>query len=170
MTILEHRKNTTEVKEMTLGFLVKDNKVLLAMKKRGFGVGRWNGIGGKLEVNESPESAMKREANEEINIKIQSFRTAGSIIFYDSGNVDYKKKALKVYLYIIDKWDGIPKESEEMRPQWFDIKELPFRDMWNDDRYWLETVLSGKSITSEFLIDEANNKILEYVIDVKRQI
>ena len=91
MTILEHRKNTTEVKEMTLGFLVKDNKVLLAMKKRGFGVGRWNGIGGKLEVNESPESAMKREANEEINIKIQSFRTAGKTLVFNIRVVGIKK-------------------------------------------------------------------------------
>ncbi len=170
MTIVEHRKNTKEVKEMTLGFLIRDSSVLLAMKKRGFGVGKWNGVGGKLEINEDPESAMKREAYEEIGIEILSFRTAGTITFYDSGNVDYKKKALKVYLYLIDKWEGTPKESEEMTPKWFDINSIPFENMWDDDKYWLKLVLSGKNVTSEFLIDEVNNKIIEHIIDVKRQI
>ncbi len=170
MTILEHRKNMKEVKEMTLGFLIKEDKVLLAMKKRGFGVGKWNGIGGKLEINEDSESAMKREAYEEIGIEILSFKTAGTITFYDSENVDYKKKPLKVYLYLIDKWEGTPKESEEMKPQWFDINSIPFESMWDDDKYWLKHVLSGKIVTSEFLIDETNNKILEQIINVKRQI
>jgi hypothetical protein len=36
-------------KQATLLFLIKDQKILLAMKKRGFGKGRWNGVGGKPE-------------------------------------------------------------------------------------------------------------------------
>jgi hypothetical protein len=31
----------------TLLFLQKDDELLLAMKKRGFGAGRWNGVGGR---------------------------------------------------------------------------------------------------------------------------
>ncbi len=170
MKIVEHRKNTKVIKEMTLGFLIKEDKVLLAMKKRGFGVGKWNGVGGKLEMNEDPESAMKREAYEEICIKVLSLRTAGTITFYDFENVEYKKNASKVYLYLIDKWEGTPKESEEMKPKWFNINSIPFENMWDDDKYWLKLVLSGKSITSEFLIDETKNKIIEHIVKVKRHI
>ena len=35
-------------KLLTLVFLREGGKVLLGMKKRGFGVGKWNGFGGKV--------------------------------------------------------------------------------------------------------------------------
>ena len=49
---------------MTLCLVVKENTILLGMKKRGFGVGRWNGFGGKLHEGESIEDAAKRETLE----------------------------------------------------------------------------------------------------------
>lgn len=36
----------------TLCFIIKNGKVLLARKKRGFGKGKWNGTGGKVKSNE----------------------------------------------------------------------------------------------------------------------
>lgn len=38
-----------------------DIKVLLGLKKRGLGVDKWNGFGGKLEPGETIEEAAKRE-------------------------------------------------------------------------------------------------------------
>lgn len=31
---------------------------------------------------------------------------------------------------------GTVQESEEMRPKWFGIHEIPLEQMWIDDRYW----------------------------------
>lgn len=53
-------------KVLTLCVLVNDDRVLLGMKKRGFGVGRWNGFGGKLELHETVEEAARREIFEEV--------------------------------------------------------------------------------------------------------
>ena len=39
----------------------KQEEILLGMKKRGFGVGRWNGFGGKLDGNETIEEGAIRE-------------------------------------------------------------------------------------------------------------
>lgn len=36
------------------------NQILLGMKKRGLGSGKWNGFGGKVEPNETIEEAAKR--------------------------------------------------------------------------------------------------------------
>lgn len=47
-------------KILTLVLVHDATKVLLGMKKRGFGVGRWNGFGGKVEPNETIEEAAKR--------------------------------------------------------------------------------------------------------------
>ena len=55
-----------KILETTLLLLRKDNEILLAKKKRGFGEGKYNGVGGKLEDGETPEEAMIRETEEEI--------------------------------------------------------------------------------------------------------
>ena len=62
------QKYGKDLKEVTLCYLLdKDNKkVLIAMKKRGFGVGKLNGAGGKLKEGETVEQALLRETKEEI--------------------------------------------------------------------------------------------------------
>jgi len=45
---------------MTLTFIIKNDEVLLGMKNRGMGKGKWNGFGGKKEPNETIFDAAKR--------------------------------------------------------------------------------------------------------------
>ena len=54
--------------ETTLCLLRRNEEILLAMKKRGFGEGKYNGVGGKIEGTETPEAAMLRETKEEIGV------------------------------------------------------------------------------------------------------
>ena len=56
----------------TLCLLIKDNKILLPIKKRGFGKGKNNGVGGKLEDGETELEAMIRETKEEIGVDVMS--------------------------------------------------------------------------------------------------
>lgn len=129
-------------KALTLCIVHDSGRVLLGMKKRGFGAGRWNGFGGKLEPEESAFQAAHRELEEESGVKALDMRERGSIKFHflDTGMI------LNVYLYSATKFSGEPVESEEMRPQWFDIKDIPFKDMWPDDIFWLPKLLEGKNI------------------------
>ena len=60
--------------EATLMLLRKNDEILLAMKKRGFGVGKFNGVGGKLIIGETPEMAMLRETKEEMGLFQVSMR------------------------------------------------------------------------------------------------
>lgn len=53
--------------ETTLCLLKKDDEILLAMKKRGFGEGKYNGVGGKIEKGETPEETMIRETRKRTN-------------------------------------------------------------------------------------------------------
>ena len=48
-------------KLLTLLFVLEPSRVLLGMKKRGFGAGRWNGFGGKVQMEESIEEAAIRQ-------------------------------------------------------------------------------------------------------------
>jgi len=38
----------------------RERAILLGYKKRGFGAGKWNGFGGKVEIGETVEDAAKR--------------------------------------------------------------------------------------------------------------
>ena len=48
-------------------------RLLLGLKKRGFGQGKWNGFGGKLDEGETPRQAAIREMKEESDV--ESVRT-----------------------------------------------------------------------------------------------
>ena len=155
-SISDYEKEYPKLRKVTLCYLLnKENgEVLIAMKKRGFCAGRWNGIGGKLNEGESIEEALIREAKEEIGVTLTSFRKAGAISFYFSGpgSQDFNQE---VHVFTADSWEGTPKESEEMAPKWVKITNLPFNEMWPDDRLWLKDVLLGAYVKAKFLFDES---------------
>jgi 8-oxo-dGTP pyrophosphatase MutT (NUDIX family) len=145
-----------DLRKVTLAYLVnKDNgNVLIAMKKRGFGSGRFNGVGGKLKEGESVKDAMMRETKEEIGVTPKSFEETGVINFYfDGGRDDFNQE---VHVFVIYSWEGEPSESEEMKPMWIAKDHLPFEKMWPDDKYWLSDLLEGRRINASFLFGEGD--------------
>jgi 8-oxo-dGTP diphosphatase len=138
----------------TLLFLVRDDEVLLAMKKRGFGAGKWNGVGGKLEPGETIEQALVRECQEEINVTPKSWRKVAEHDFVQDATT--APWHMYVHAYIAYDWEGKPTETEEMRPQWFKFSHIPYAEMWDDDELWLERVLAGETLKGSFTFDEQN--------------
>lgn len=148
-------------KILSLLFLRKNGQVLLAMKKRGFGQGRWNGVGGKVEQDETIESAMVRESQEEIGITPLNYEKVADIRFDEFFKGE--PTLMHVHVYTATKWQGTPTESEEMSPQWFKESEIPYTQMWADDPYWLPQVLSGEKISADFKLDESD-AIVSHII------
>ena len=134
--------------ETTLLLLIRDDEILLARKKRGFGCGKYNGVGGKLEIGETPLDAMIREAKEEIGIIPTKYEKVGIVEFM--GFLNKEKTNLIFHLYTANSWDNNPIETEEMEPKWFKIKDIPYDNMFIDDKYWLPLVLDGKKIKAFF--------------------
>jgi ADP-ribose pyrophosphatase YjhB (NUDIX family) len=135
-----------EEKDYTLVFCRKvslDGKreILLGMKKRGFGIGKWNGFGGKLEGTETIEEGAIRELEEESCIRTSGLRRRGFLVFklLDVG------KIMRVHVFDTFEFSGEPTETEEMRPKWYNEDEIPFDSMWLDDKYWFSYLLEGKS-------------------------
>jgi ADP-ribose pyrophosphatase YjhB (NUDIX family) len=136
----------------TLLFFVKDNQILLAMKKRGFGAGKWNGVGGKIEADETIEQALVRESIEEVSMKPLSWVKVAELDFVQDATTD--PWHMYVHAYIAREWEGEPVESEEMKPQWYSLNDIPYSNMWDDDQYWLPRVLAGEKVEGNFVFDE----------------
>jgi 8-oxo-dGTP diphosphatase/2-hydroxy-dATP diphosphatase len=142
------------LKQATLVFLIKKSgfetkEICLAMKKRGFGANRWNGVGGKVKVGETIEQSAIREAEEEISVKIKDFYKVAELTFYFSENPDWNQT---VYVYLAKSWEGEPIESEEMCPQWYQVDKIPYDDMWPDDIFWLPKVIQGSKLKANFTL------------------
>lgn len=149
-------------KELTLLFLVRDDELLLAMKKRGFGVGRWNGVGGKVEEGESLEQALVRECQEEIAVTPTTFEKVADITFNEVH--EDERKIMHVNVYLCTEWTGEPTESDEMRPAWFKQSDIPYDECWSDDPYWLPQVLAGKKVRATFTMDD-NDQVTEHEVE-----
>ncbi len=152
-------------KTLSLLFLRRDDEVLLAMKKRGFGEGRWNGVGGKVEAGETIEAAMVRETEEEISVTPVAYEKVADIRFDEY--FKNEPALMHVHVFIATEWTGEPIESDEMAPRWFKIKDIPYSLMWSDDPYWLPEVLEGKKISADFKLDQADNIISHTIEEVK---
>jgi 8-oxo-dGTP diphosphatase len=138
------------MKQVTLLFLLSDNQVLLAMKKRGFGQGKWNGVGGKVEEGEHEWDAAIRECKEEIGVTPYEPRLVGRIHFYELRDPDFHHYC---HIFVADSWEGEPVETEEMRPRWFHQTSLPYGSMWPDDILFEGTItLDGDIVHHHDLI------------------
>ncbi len=139
------------MKKATLIFLInpETQRICLGMKKRGFGVNKWNGFGGKVSEEEGIEQAAIRELQEEanVNITLQNLEKVGVMKFTFTDKPDWGQE---VHIFLVRKWENEPTESEEMRPQWFKYAEVPYQLMWADDAVWLPKVLAGEKLTGEF--------------------
>lgn len=157
------------LRKNTLVFLVKRKgkkitDICLAMKKRGFGVGRWNGVGGKVktDLKESIKQAAIREAKEEISVDVSKSLEKVAVnkyYFVHNPTID-----LEIHTYLCDNWIGKPTESEEMKPRWFKVEKVPFKKMWDSDHYWIPLILKGKKLKCKSYVDD---KDITFKRDIK---
>ncbi|CAE6409937.1 hypothetical protein ACGC1H_006486 [Rhizoctonia solani] len=152
----ESWRTGTAIKRFTNAFVVDSaqNKVLLGLKKRGFGKGIYNGFGGKVDPGESVGDAALRELQEESHLTAP-LEPCGLLLFVGAGHAH----AHHITVFRAHTWQGEPTETDEMRPEWFAYPSLsvpstpvpsdafppfPFEDMWKDDPLWIPHLLTSK--------------------------
>ena len=154
-------------KHCTLLFLRRDDQILLAMKKRGFGSDRYNGVGGKLDLDETVEQALVRECQEEIDVTPTNYwKVAEHDFLQIEGSEPWR---MLVHAYICDEWLGEPAESEEMAPEWFALEDIPYGNMWQDDEFWIPQVIAGDKVIGKFTFDE-NDNLLTHDVSVVEEL
>ena len=132
----------------TLVFVIRDEKILLIDKKTGFGKGKVNGPGGKVEPGESPEACAVRECYEELGIRVANLRYCGQHRFQFVDGY-----SLLVWVYSSTEFEGVPTETPEAKPLWFALDSIPYERMWEDDCLWLPLLLRGERFQGRWLFD-----------------
>jgi len=155
---------TAPLRQATITLLLRENEVLLAMKKRGFGVGKWNGVGGKPNLGESILACAIRESEEEIGVTPLEPKKVAVINFYFPLVPPEKNWGQQVTVFTTTKWQGTPIETEEMNPKWFKLNEIPYKEMWWDDEIWMPKVFSGKLLTASFMFGK-DEKLDDYYVN-----
>jgi 8-oxo-dGTP diphosphatase len=149
------------MQQMTICILVSGDparEVLLGLKKRGFGAGKFAGFGGKVEPGETTRLAAARELAEEISIAVAEadLQLVGHLTFLFPVKPAWNQV---VHVFLVGHWDGEPTESAEMRPCWFARDVLPFAQMWQDAAHWLPRILDGQSIRARFTFLDDNETV-----------
>ncbi len=150
--------------EATLCFILRGEDVLLLLKAEGrFGGGKWNGPGGKMKAGETPIDCVKREVREESGLDIPSPRAHGTLYFRFG---DDPSKDWLVHVYSAREFSGDVRASDEGDLRWFSLQDIPYDEMWEDDRHWLPYLLRGESFRGDFLFDPPGERLLSYGIQV----
>ena len=131
---------------------------MLIHKKRGFGQGKINGPGGRIEPGETPRQAAIREVQEEICVTPTGVEECGELFFQFQDGF-----SIHGVVFRADGFEGELDETEEAEPFWVSHDEIPYARMWADDVHWLPLVLVGRSFTGRFLFD--GETMLEHQVE-----
>jgi 8-oxo-dGTP diphosphatase len=139
----------------TLVFVIRNGKILLIDKKTGLGKGKVNGPGGKVEPGESPRDCAVRECREELGITVSNLQFCGQhrFQFVDGYSIE-------VWVYRTEDYEGKPTETMEARPLWVPLDEIPYEQMWEDDRLWLPMLIRGERFRGRWIFD--GDRMLDY--------
>ena len=144
----------------TLIFVIRDEQILLIRKKRGLGAGKINGPGGRLEPGELPAAGAARELREELGVTVTDSVKLGEHRFQFVDGY-----SIHVHVYRGAGLCGTPVETDEAIPMWFDIRAIPYEEMWRRTTgcgfrcYWRESNFPATGSST-------GSRMLDYRLDV----
>lgn len=143
----------------------QDGKYLMlhrTKKEHDASQGKWIGVGGKCEANESPDECMLREVNEETGLTIGHWRYRGIVTFIsDVWTCEY------MHLFTADSWTGKMRDCDEGELQWIDKGELFDLSLWEGDRIFLRLIMDDNQPFFSLKLTYKGDNLVEAKLDGK---
>ena len=121
--------------------------------------GKWNGLGGKFEENESPEECVIREIKEESGLNIISPKLHGFITFplFDG------KEDWYVFVFTADEFTGKMISSDEGKLEWIPNDKIIDLNLWDGDAIFINWLKENKFFSAKFVY--SNGKLVNYSVN-----
>ena len=120
--------------------------------------GKWIGVGGQFEADETPDECMLREVREETGLDLTSYHFCGIIHFVSDTWEDED-----MYLYRAEcRGDGADLSCDEGELRWIREDALWELPMWEGDRLFLKPLLEGAESINMTLRYEGD-ELVEYI-------
>ncbi len=130
----------------TLGYVLSPDRSRVLMVHRNarpddHQIGKYNGLGGKIERDEDVAACMRREIREEAGIECTSMQLRGTISWPGFGK---NGEDWLGFVFVIDGWSGVPLEANaEGSLEWVELGRLSDLPLWEGDRNFLPLVFDG---------------------------
>ncbi|MBE6638255.1 MAG: 8-oxo-dGTP diphosphatase [Ruminococcaceae bacterium] len=124
------------MKATTLCYIEKDGCYLMlhrTKKEQDVNKGKWIGVGGHIEENESPDECILREVLEETGLILQNCHARGLVTF-----VSDTFEGEWMHLFTADAFTGTLQECSEGELKWISKEDVPHLRLWEGDRIFLE--------------------------------
>lgn len=131
----------------TLCYIEKDDCYLMMhriSKKNDANAGKWIGVGGHFEDNESPEDCLLREVKEETGLTLTEYRLRAIITFVsDEFGCEY------MHLYTASGFEGtLDVNCSEGLLEWIPKSSIFDLNLWEGDKIFLKLLLENQSFFS----------------------
>lgn len=101
-------------------------------------LGKYNGLGGKLEADEDVVAGMRREIREEAGIDCDALQLRGTISWPGFGKAGEDWFG---FVFLVTRWHGTPHaDNPEGTLEWVDIDRIAELPLWDGDRHFLPLV------------------------------
>lgn len=142
----------------TLCYIEKDGKYLMLhriAKENDVNKGKWIGVGGHFEKDESPEECLLREVKEETGYTLTSYKYRGIVTFVSGNGVtEYMS------LYTADGFEGEPISCDEGKLAWVPIEEIPRLELWEGDKIFLRFLAESMEFFSLKLVYDGEDHLV----------
>ena len=124
--------------------------------------GKWIGVGGKCEADESPDECMLREVREATGLELTRWHYRGIVTFIsDTWPNEY------MHLFTADRWQGEPDMTidDEGELAWVAKDNLMELNLWEGDKVFLRLLLDEQqpffSLKLVYVQDELTTATLD---------
>ena len=162
------------MKKATIVYITRNNQgvkeVLLAIKQKFVGIGKWFGYGGKIEKGETPKACTVRETADEtgkkaglpyITLNPDKLRPVALITFYRGETAT--NALFQVLFYTCDTYTGEASDTDEMQnPTWFPVDGLP--KLKEGDELIVPKILNGEILKGWIRFSENGEKLISHDI------
>jgi len=142
----------------TLIYVTEGDRTLMLFRNKKVGdlhTQKYNGVGGKFELNESPLDCAKRELKEETGLTLERAVFKGHLLF---PKFDKEKRDWLVFVYRVDKFSGELIDCNEGQLQWIDNNKLLQLPLWDGDIHFLPFIHQDLSFDGVFFYEDGHLK------------